>query len=283
MTCVAARESSGAPRVAAGTAPRSPELTGPGGLQLGGGSPIHRLPTHGKLLAALGYVLCVVATPAGSWGTLLGHALLLALVIGLARQPLAVLARRSAVEIPFLLLAAALPLVAAGPRIDVVGVPLSQVGLVAGGTLAAKATLGVLAAVTLAATTSAADLLAALERLALPRQFVAITGFMARYAGIVSADARNARIARLSRGGPTGRVHELRATAGSVGTLFVRSYERGERVQRAMLARGYTGRMPARHDLLPTEAAASGGRWRTASCALLPLGSLVVLVAGRLW
>jgi cobalt/nickel transport system permease protein len=33
-----------------------------------------------------------------------------------------------------------------------------------------------------------------------------------------------------------------------VGALFVRSYERGERVHRAMLSRGYTGRLPALAD-----------------------------------
>ncbi len=34
------------------------------------------------------------------------------------------------------------------------------------------------------------------------------------------------------------------ATARGVGSLFVRSYERGERVHLAMLSRGWTGRMP---------------------------------------
>ena len=30
----------------------------------------------------------------------------------------------------------------------------------------------------------------------------------------------------------------------SAGALFIRSYERGERVHLAMMSRGYTGRMP---------------------------------------
>jgi cobalt/nickel transport system permease protein len=38
---------------------------------------------------------------------------------------------------------------------------------------------------------------------------------------------------------------QARPIASSAGTLFVRSYERGERVYDAMLSRGYTGEMPA--------------------------------------
>ena len=48
--------------------------------------------------------------------------------------------------------------------------------------------------------------------------------------------------------------------AASAGTLFVRSYERGERVYLAMLARGYDGTMPA----LAGRRAPAAGWWPAA-------------------
>ena len=61
-----------------------------------------------------------------------------------------------------------LPFVAHGPRTEVLGLALSESGLLAAWGLLAKGTLGVLASLTLAATTEPQDLLAGLERLRLP-------------------------------------------------------------------------------------------------------------------
>jgi cobalt/nickel transport system permease protein len=53
------------------------------------------------------------------------------------------------------------------------------------------------------------------------------------------------RIARESLGYDPRWLWQARALASSAGTLFLRSYERGERVYLAMVSRGYTGAMPA--------------------------------------
>jgi cobalt/nickel transport system permease protein len=42
--------------------------------------------------------------------------------------------------------------------------------------------------------------------------------------------------------------------AASAGTLFIRSYERGERVYLAMVSRGYTGSMPTLQEFAATRA-----------------------------
>jgi len=106
----------------------------------------------------------------------------------------------------------------------------------------AKGTLGVVAAIVLSATTAPRDLLAGLERLRLPATLVAILSFMVRYLSVVSDDLQRMRIARESRGYSGSRVGQLTAVAGGVVALFVRSFERGERVHLAMRSRGYTGR-----------------------------------------
>ena len=71
------------------------------------------------------------------------------------------------------------------------------------------------------------------------------------------------RIARESRGFQARDVRHLQVVAQSAGALFIRSYERGERVHLAMLSRGYTGTMPTIHDL--RAAAAVGDRRRAAA------------------
>jgi cobalt/nickel transport system permease protein len=57
----------------------------------------------------------------------------------------------------------------------------------------------------------------------------------------------------------------------------VRTFERGERVHTAMLARGYDGRMPA----LQLAPAASPVAWIGA--AIVPALAIAVLVAARGW
>jgi cobalt/nickel transport system permease protein len=54
------------------------------------------------------------------------------------------------------------------------------------------------------------------------------------------------RIARISRGHDPRFLWQVGATARGIGALFVRSYERGERVHLAMVSRGWTGTMPDR-------------------------------------
>lgn len=235
-------------------------------------SAVHRLPAQAKVVALVAFVLVVVATPAAAWGALAAHAGLLALAIAAARVPALVVARRALVEVPFVLFALLLPFVATGPRRTVGPLTLAEAGLLGGGTLLAKATIGVVAAILLAATTPPRDLLAGLDRLRLPRAFVAIVSFMIRYVAVVAADSQRMRVARASRGEVAGRTARLAAMAAGVGTLFVRSYERGERVHHAMLARGYTGRMPPLGSR-----GASAVEW--ARAAALPAAAAAVLAA----
>ncbi|MGO4421927.1 CbiQ family ECF transporter T component, partial [Streptomyces sp. MCAF7] len=61
--------------------------------------------------------------------------------------------------------------------------------------------------------------------------------------------------------------------AKSAGALFIRSYERGERVHLAMISRGYAGTMPVIDDMSATRA-----QWLSA--AALPLTALVVCLTG---
>ena len=202
-------------------------------------SPVHRAPAHLKIAALLGLMLLVVATPR-TWFPLFGVYLLLVLgVVALSQVPFGYIGKRMVVEVPFVVFAVLMPFVATGPRVDVLGLSLSEAGLVGAWGLLVKGTLGVMASLTLAATTEPRDLLVGLERLRVPRQLVQIVGFMVRYLEVVSDEMRRMRIARESRGFQGRGVRTWPVMARTVGALFIRSYERGERVHLAMLARGY--------------------------------------------
>ena len=213
-------------------------------LHYHGHSPVHRAPAHLKVLALLGFMLLVVATPRGWYLAYAAYLLLLVAVVAVSRVPATYLVKRMVVEVPFVVFALLMPFIATGPRVDVLGVAVSQPGLAAAWALLVKGTLGVLASLTLAATTEPRDLLAGLERLRVPNLLVQIMGFMVRYLDVVTDEMRRMRVARESRGFTARDVRHWSVIARSAGALFIRSYERGERVHLAMLSRGYTGTLP---------------------------------------
>jgi len=208
------------------------------------------MPAHVKILALLGFVLLVVATPKDWFGAYAAYLLVIAAVVAISGVPPTYILRRLVVEVPFVVFALLIPFIATGPRTEMLGLSVSEPGLLSAWGLLAKGTLGVLASLTLAATTEPRLLLAGLEHLHIPALLVQIMGFMVRYLDVVAEEMRRMRIARESRGFDARDVRHWPVLARSAGALFIRSYERGERVHLAMLSRGYTGTMP-RTDLDP--------------------------------
>lgn len=227
-------------------------------------SPVHRLAPEVKIAAAFGFVLAVAVTPRQAvWAFAVDAAALMA-VIRLARLPARFVLARLLVVLPFVAFALTIPFVGSGERVDVLGVGLSQAGLWATWNVVAKATLGATVSITLAATTEIPQLLRGMERLRVPRPLTDIASFMVRYLELIADDLRRMRTAMTARGHDPRWLWQVRPLASGVASLFIRSYERGERVHAAMRARGYTGVMPR------TDAPAPAGvQWVAA--ANLPL------------
>lgn len=202
------------------------------------------MPAHLKILTLLGFVLVVVATPKDWFWAYAVFLLVLVAVVAVSRVPPTYILKRLLVEVPFVVFAVLIPFIATGPRTEVLGLSVSEPGLLSAWGLLAKGTLGVLASLTLAATTEPRLLLAGLERLRFPVLLVQIMGFMVRYLDVVTAEMGRMRVARESRGFDARDVRHWPVLARSAGVLFIRSYERGERVHLAMLSRGFTGTMP---------------------------------------
>lgn len=81
--------------------------------------------------------------------------------------------------------------------------------------------------------------------LRVPAILVNLIAFTIRYFTVLSEELQRMRIARKARGFTSGThlfdFHTMRTLAELIGVLFIRAYERGERVFNAMLSRGYTG------------------------------------------
>ncbi|MEV1073541.1 cobalt ECF transporter T component CbiQ [Micromonospora parva] len=225
-------------------------------------SPVHRLPPEVKIVAMVVFTIAVVATPREAFWAFGAYAVLVAVVAALARVGPRWLLSRALIELPFVLFAVALPFLGSGDRVEVLGLRLSEDGLHGAWNILAKGTLGVLASLLLAATTTTRDLIVGLDRLHCPQVLTQIATFMLRYLDVLVGEARRMRVARISRGDDPRFLWQLRGFAAGIGALFLRAFERGERVYLAMLSRGYTGRMPA---VWQGEGAASASQWLVAA------------------
>lgn len=239
-----------------------------------GDSPVHRLPAEVKIVCLVVFVLAVVATPRELFWPFGLYALIVLATWRAARIPLRWILPRMLIEAPFVVLAVLLPFAEGGQQVSVAGVQLSVAGLYAAWGIVIKGTLGVAASLTVAATTSARELPVALSRLRVPAVVVSMLTLMIRYVDVLAAEARRMRMARVSRGDSPRMLHQIGATAKGVGALFLRSYERGERVYLAMLSRGFDGHVPPLALGAGCVASASSRQW---VLALLPAAAAVVV------
>jgi cobalt/nickel transport system permease protein len=215
-------------------------------------STLHRFDPRLKLILAFGAIAAVALLPPGAW---LAYGLVfVALVLGstVARLGPWRLLRGSWVVLPFAIVA--LPLLFTRPgeplasfELGPLTLTVTQEGLRDALSIAAKSWLSVQVALLLAFTTPFPSLIEALRWLRLPAIMVSIISFMYRYLAVIGEEAGRMNRARASRsaiaeGGRGGSVRwRARVTGSMVGSLFIRSYERSERVHAAMQARGFEG------------------------------------------
>jgi cobalt/nickel transport system permease protein len=240
-------------------------------LHLDRESPIHRLAPEVKIAAMVLFTIIVVITPREEFWAFGGYAVLIAIVAAVARVRPGWLLKRALIEVPFVVLAVVLPFVGSGEKVTWLGMTLTVEGLYGAWNIIIKGTLGVLTSLLLAATTTTRDLLVGLDRLRCPQIITQIATFMLRYLEVITGEARRMRIARISRGYDPRFLWQVKAFAIGVGSLFLRAFERGERVYLAMVSRGYTGRLPALDG-------ASAGVRQWCAAAVLPLAAATIAI-----
>jgi cobalt/nickel transport system permease protein len=212
----------------------------------GGTSLVHRLDARLKLLLATFLAVLVIATPElvgvlfaerwAVWFFLGAEAWVVLVIYAVSGLPWRYLAWRLLALLPFLLVLA-------------LGVPLTRgfdTGWNQGAQLLARSLMSLTLMITVVATTPFGRLLAALERLHVARVFISIVAFMYRYMFVFWDELEKMRRAKLARTFYPSVWWEARSRGTFVGILFVRAFERAERVHAAMLARGWRGQVPTK-------------------------------------
>lgn len=200
-----------------------------------GNSICHRWPAIIKITLVAATIGLVMSVPPTAWPA---YGLLLCwIVTGLivAEVPLAYLLTRVRLLLPVLLTLS-------------LAIPASH-GFQSGWEYAAATVLrgltSFLAALWLSSTTRLESLIDALRTLRVPRVLLEQLAFTCRYLSVVTDELARLRVARASRSlSPTSLWGEWRGAVQMMNSLIIRSLDRADRVHHAMLARGWSGRMP---------------------------------------
>jgi len=211
------------------------------------GSIIHRLDPRVKVIVFFILILVIVSTPPQELVKFSGYFLILLILILLSRIPLPFIFVRSLVIIPFVLLTAIfIPFfkggeVAGSYNFLTLHLTISYKGLLILQNILIKSWLSVLSLTILTSTTKFSSLLKALEILKIPRVMILIASFFYRYMFLLVDQIMKIKNARDSRSFKKNPLYQFKIIGYMVGELFIRTYDRAERIYLAMLSRGFNG------------------------------------------
>ena len=203
----------------------------------------HSLAPRTRLLCTLLMVFAIALTPNGRWWTWAIYGIGVLGVFFGSRVTKKVLLKRVAIEFAFIGVVLLGTLFRDGGEVlwSWGVLRITTEGLTVLGSVTIKALLSLLTLNILTLTTSVPALLNALTALRVPPLLVATLASMYRYIGVLIREFQAMRKAAASRNLTSGNVWQRLVIGNMMGTLFIRTYDRGERVYQAMLARGYQG------------------------------------------
>lgn len=190
---------------------------------------IHRIDPRIKILMFFSFILLAIFTPGMEFLGFAFYFLIILSVILVSKVPIRFVFKRSLVVFPFVIL------------IGLLNLLMIENYMIVLWNISVKSWLSVLASITLVSTTPFPKLMKGFQELRVPRVMIMIISFMYRYIFITVDEVMRINRCIKSRNFHGGRMEHLRLFGNIVGFLFIRSYERGERVYQAMLARGFTG------------------------------------------
>jgi cobalt/nickel transport system permease protein len=206
----------------------------------------HKLTPPTRILCVLLLLLAIVLTPNGQWWSWLTYAVGIAVGLLLSRVTLLVLLKRLAVESAFVGVVLLGTLFRDGGEVlwQWGWLQITTTGLNILGSVISKACLSLVLLNWLTLTTSIPALLNALITLRVSPLLVAIIASMYRYLAVLLEEFEAMRRAALARNLMGNRRWHRLVVGNMIGSLFIRTYERGDRIYQAMLARGYQGVPP---------------------------------------
>ncbi len=208
-------------------------------------SPIHRLDGRVKFIVVLVFTALVISLPRASLSILACYAVGPFAILVLAGIPIRFALKHILLLSPFVLvLALSCPLYDKTPMTVAFGPFFWQttLGWMRCFTILGKFIVTMLALIALVSTTRFNDLLAALQRLGLPKLLTVQLGLLYRYIFVLIDSAHHILRARQGRKlRNLGFKAELNVAASMLGSLFIRSINTAERISIAMQARGFDG------------------------------------------
>ena len=202
--------------------------------------PLSGLAPEAKVAGLVAFLVVVAVTPPASPRALAAQGLVAVATATLALVEWRAVAARLTLDLPLAVLAVTYAVAGRGPDVEVLGLSLSEPGLRAGLAVLAKATIGIVAVSALAASSSVPEIVAGLGRVGAPGWFLRLVALTARQLHVLRTDLARLRLAVAVRSGSGRRSVALASGARSLGSLFVRSTERADRLQLAAALRGGT-------------------------------------------
>ncbi len=251
-----------------------------------GHSLIHDLDPRVKVVVTITFILSNALLPDGAWMAFLFAWIFVLIASTSSGLGVGFTFRRSFIALPFTLAAVTVLFSIPGEPVTsfqflMWNFTVTDAGLIRFVSIVIRSWLSVQMAILLVAVTEFPKIVHALNHLRVPTILTVIISFLYRYLFVLTDEvmrllrAREARSAAAAGNKGGGNVvWRARVTGNMAGQLFLRSYERSDRVYNAMLARGYKGELMTIH---PHHFHAAD--WLLGLIALLCI--LFIQVAGR--
>ena len=193
-------------------------------------SPIHNFPTGVKIFSAIALVLILTVLPELYISfTALPILSVLIIILIISRVPVINVLKRTLVILPIVL-----PVIILNSIFMESGLKHSMI-------LSVRSFLSIFSLILLVSVTRFSDIMKTLSSWHVPRIVIMILSFMYRYFFLLTGEMEKMiRAVKLRSGGSQG-VRIIRIYSQILAILFIKSYERAERVYQAMLMRGYDG------------------------------------------
>lgn len=215
---------------------------------------VHRLDARVKVIVTMAFILGVISYPKYEVIELAPFFLFPVLMVSLGDLPVFFLLKKILLVSPFAIFIGIFNPIFDPGTVIVFGMKVSA-GWLSFFSILVKFILTISAALILIATTSFPGVCHALRRLKVPALFVSQLLFLYRYLFVLAEETmRMVRAWDMRSFGNRGM--QAHVAARIIGSLFLRTVERAERIYRAMLSRGFRGEIPVlqRHSLTQGDA-----------------------------
>ncbi len=210
---------------------------------------LENLDPRTKIISFLAIILCMILTPITRIKDFGLYFLLILAISLLTRVTPGQILKRMCILIPFVLfIAMFVPFVKVGHvcwslKIGYWKLDVTYEGAWTFLNIIVKSSLSILLLVIASSTTTFSDFLSGLDLFRLPRLLVMLMSFMYRYIFVLLDEAKRLMRARSLRYFGSRYREQFRVVGYMVGVLFIRTFERAERIYSAMILRGFSGEM----------------------------------------